>query len=195
ELTEAGIGVMLISIIASICLSRHLFKVAQETDSLALQANARNIAADVYSASAVLAGLVAVRFTGLNILDPIIAMVVALLILKTGYDVLRKSFGGLIDVKLPEAEERAIRECIMQYNSELVGFHELRTRKVGNQRHIDLHLVLPKDTSVEEAHQICDCLEVAMTNRLRHASVTIHVEPCDEECDQCSITCNMRKLE
>jgi len=192
ELTEAGIGVMLVSIIVSIFLSRHLLKVSQAVDSIALQANARNIAADVYSAAAVLAGLVAVRFTGLNILDPIIAMAVALFILKAGYDVLSKSFGGLIDVRLPEAEERVIRECIMEYDSEVVSFHQLRTRKVGNQRHIDLHIVMPKDTSVKEAHRICDCLEVAMADRLRNTSVTIHVEPCDEKCDQCRISCTTK---
>ncbi len=192
ELTEAGMGVMLVSIIASIFLSRHLRKVSRTADSIALQANARNIAADVYSAAAVLAGLAAVRLTGLNILDPIIAMAVALLILKAGYDVLHKSFGGLIDVKLPDAEERVIRECIMDYDSEVVSFHQLRTRKVGNQRHIDLHLVLPKDASVEEAHRICDRLEVAMSARMRHTNVTIHVEPCDEKCDHCRISCAAR---
>ena len=82
ELAEAGIAVMLVSMIASIFLSRYLFKVAKAVDSVALQANAQNIAVDVYSTAAVLAALVAVRFTGLNILDPIIAMGVAALILK-----------------------------------------------------------------------------------------------------------------
>ena len=188
ELPEAGIGVMLVSMIASIFLSRHLFKVSQAVDSIALQANAHNIATDVYSTAAVLAGLAVVRFTGLNILDPIIAMTVALLILKTGYDVLRKSFGGLVDVKLPEAEESVIRECITEHYREVVSFHQLRTRKVGNQRHIDLHLVLPKDGSVEEAHRMCDHLEQDIKTKLPSTNVTIHVEPCDGKCEQCSIS-------
>ena len=194
ELTEAGIGVMLISIIVSIFLSRHLFKVSQATDSIALEAFARNIAADVYSAAAVLAGLVAIRFTGLNILDPIIALLVALLILKVAYDVLRRSFGGLIDVKLPEAEEVEIKSCIVEHYSEVVSFHRLRTRKAGSQRYIDLHLVMPKDAIVEEAHNMCDHLERDIENRLQYTSVTIHVEPCDEECDQCSVSCSLRKV-
>jgi len=113
ELTEAGIGVMLISIITSVFLSRHLLKISQATDSIALQASARNIAADVYSAAAVLVGLLMIRFTGLTIFDPIIAILVALFILKVAYDVLKKSFGGLVDVKLPEIEEEIIRSCIM----------------------------------------------------------------------------------
>ena len=193
ELAEAGIGVMLVSMIASIFLSRHLFKVSQAADSIALQANAHNIAADVYSTAAVLAGLAAVRFTGLNILDPIIAIAVALLILKAGYDVLRKSFGGLIDMKLPDAEETVISKSIMEHGSEVVSFHQLRTRKVGNQRHIDLHLVLPKDASIEKAHQMCDHLELTIANRLPRTNVTIHVEPCDQECDQCTVSCRLHK--
>jgi len=192
ELAEAGIGVMLVSMIASIFLSRHLFKVAKAVDSIALQANAQNIAADVYSTAAVLAGLVAVRFTGLNILDPIIAMVVALLILKTGYNVLRKSFGGLLDVKLPQAEEDEIRSCIMEHDCQMVAFHDLRTRKAGSHRYIDLHLVMPKNASVEEAHRMCDHLERDIRNRLHHTHLTIHVEPCTTECDQCSVLCTLK---
>ena len=193
ELTEAGIGVMLVSIIASIFLSRHLLRVSRVTDSIALEASARNIAADVYSAAGVLVGLVVIRFTGLSIIDPIIALLVSLIILKAAYDVLRKSFGGLIDVKLPETEENAIRSAIMEHAGELVDFHELRTRKAGRQRYIDLHLVMPKYISVEEAHQLCDHLEQDIEGKLRHASVTIHVEPCSEECEECPVSPDMRK--
>jgi len=193
ELTEAGIGAMLVSIIASIFLSRHLLKVSRTTGSVALEASARNIAADVYSAAGVLGGLVAIRFTGLNILDPIIALAVALLILKAGYDVMRKSFGGLIDVRLPEAEENEIKSCIIEHYSEVVSFNKLRTRKAGNQRFIDLHLVMPKNVSVEEAHLMCDHLEQDIKNRLHDCSITIHIEPCSIECDQCSVPCNLRK--
>jgi len=193
ELTEAGIGVMLVSIIASVFLSRHLLKVSRAVDSIALQANAHNIAADVYSAAAVLAGLLVIRFTGLNILDSIIALLVALFILKVAYDVLRRSFGGLIDIRLSEAEENIIRLSIMEHVGELVSFHELRTRKAGSQRYIDLHLVMPKKASVEEAHHLCDHLEQDIGDKLRYANVTIHVEPCSEECDQCPILPHLRK--
>ena len=192
ELTEAGIGVMLLSMLVSIFLSRHLLKVARSADSIALEANARNIAADVYSAAAVLAGLIVVRFTRLYIIDSIIGIAMALFILKSAYDVLRKSFSGLIDIRLPEDEEASIRECIMEHDSQVVSFHQLRTRKTGKQRHIDLHLVLPKDIKVEEAHHICDHLEADIENRLQHTDVTIHVEPCDEECEQCNLPCNAR---
>lgn len=195
ELTEAGIIVMAISIIVSVFLSRYLMKLSMATGSTALEANAHNIAADVYSASGVLAGLVAIRLTGLHSLDAIIAIVVAALVFKVGYDVLRKSFHGLIDVKLPEAEENEIKNCIMERGSKLVGFHNLRTRKAGSQRYIDLHLVVPKDHSVEEAHETCNLLEKDFKSRLHNASVTIHVEPCDSDCENCSLNCTEYKEE
>ncbi len=189
QLTEAGIGVMLVSIIASILLSRHLLKVSRATDSIALETTAHNIAADVYSALAVLVGLLVVRFTSLSIIDPILALMVALFILRVAYSVFRKAMGGLVDMKLPEAEESIIRESVIEHFGELVGFHELRTRKSGNQRYIDLHLVMPKDVTVEEAHRLCDHLEQDIGKKLRHANVTIHVEPCNDECGRCVVTC------
>ena len=194
ELTEAGIAVMLVSIIVSIFLSRHLHKVSQATDSIALEAVAHNIAADVYSASGVLLALVVIRFTGLSILDPIIAVGVAFFILKVAYDVMRKSFREMVDVRLPREEEDEIISCILEHSGQLAGFHKVRTRKAGNQRFIDLHLMLPKNASVEEAHRMCDHLEIDIENRFPNSSVTIHVEPCGEECDQCLvISCSLRR--
>ena len=192
ELTEAGIGVMLVSIIVSIFLSRHLLKVSRATGSIALEANARNIAADVYSASGVLVGLVVIRFTQLSILDPIIALVVALFVLKAGYEVMRKSFGGLVDVRLPREEEQQVRSSIMEHGCQLAGFHNLRTRKAGYQRYVELHLVMPRNASVEDSHQMCDNLEQDIKSRLPHTSITIHVEPGDVDCTQCSVSCTLR---
>ena len=182
---------MLVSMIVSVFLSRHLLKVSRATGSIALEANARNIAADVYSAAGVLIGLAIIRFTGLSILDPVIALAVSLIILRAAYNVTRKSFGGLVDVRLPKVEEDEIRSSIREHSCQLAGFHDLRTRKSGYQRYIELHLVMPKNTSVEESHQLCDRLERDIRKRLSHTSVTIHVEPGDLECDQCSVSCTI----
>ncbi len=184
-LTEAGIGVMLVSIIVSVLLSRHLLRVSRVGDSIALEALARNIAADVYSAAGVMVALVVIRFTRLSILDPVVALGVSLVILKSAYDIMRKSFGELADVRLPREEEAEILACIEEHNDELAGFHEVRTRKAGNQRFVDLHLVMPKSVTVEEAHLMCDHLEQDVKSRFPDSSLTIHVEPCDEGCDQC----------
>ena len=193
EMAEAGIAVMLVSMIVSILLSRHLFRVARATDSVALEANAHNIAADIYSTAGVLVGLTIVRFTGLTIIDPILAVIVAGLILRATYRVGQTAFGGLIDTRLPKAEEDEIVSCIREHTTQLAGFHEVRTRKAGSQRFIDLHLMLPKNASLEEAHQMCDHLEEDIKSRLSNSRVTIHVEPCSVECDQCLVSsCSLR---
>lgn len=189
EYVTAGIVVMAVCIVVNIIVSRHLLRVARKTDSAALEANARNLATDVYTALGVLAGLVAVRISGLYILDPIIAIGVSLLILKTAYDVARKSFPHLIDVKLPEDEEALIESTMREHMGELVGFHSLRTRKAGSERYIELHMIMARDASVERAHNLCDHLEEDIKSKLPNASVTIHVEPCDRECDSCPDNC------
>ena len=192
EMTEAGIGVMAISVIASIFLSRYLLRVARAHGSIALEANARNISADVYSACGVMLGLLVIRFTGYILLDPIIALAVAAIILKSAYGVTRQSIGELSDTRLPKVEEDEIRVSITGLGCRLAGFHKLRTRRSGRERYVDLHLVLPRKTTIEAAHDLCDALEQDIKARLPHTNVTIHVEPGDVDCDQCDVTCTLR---
>ncbi len=195
ELLELGLGVMAVSIVVNIFVSRHLLKVSRTTDSIALEADARHLTTDVWTSAGVFVGLVVVWLTGVAILDPIIALIVALFILKAAYEILMRSFGGLVDVKLPEAEEKEIIACIKEHSGQLVGFHKLRTRKAGSQRFIELHLVVPKNVSVEKAHRLCDHLERDLRKRLPRISITIHIEPCKLECRQCSIVCSLRQIE
>ncbi|MBM2825378.1 MAG: dimer protein [Dehalococcoidales bacterium] len=193
QLTEAGIGVMLVSLISNIFLSQHLFRVARKTGSIVLEANANNIRGDVYSTAGVMVGLVVVRFTGLTIFDPILALAVSLLILRATYHVGRMAFSGLIDVRLPKTEESEIIDCIKEHTTQLAGFHEMRTRKAGSQRFIDLHLMLPRNVSIEEGHRMCDHLEHDIESRLPNANITIHVEPCETECGHCFVvSCSLR---
>ncbi len=189
ELLGLGIVVMAVSIVVNILVSRNLLKVSRATDSIALEADASHLTTDVWTSAGVLAGLIVVSLTGTIILDPIIAISVALLIIKAAYNILRKSFGGLVDTSLPKNEEADIVACINRHGKSLVGFHKLRTRKSGSWRFIDLHLVMPKDTVLEEAHRVCDCLEDEYREKFPRTSITIHVEPCDTECDKCSMEC------
>lgn len=193
ELVESGIVVMAVSIVVSIFLSRHLSRVSRSTGSVALEANARNIATDVYSASAVLVGLAVVRFTKLNIIDSILAIGVAIYILKVAVDTIRKPISGLLDEKLPPSEQAVIEDSLRKRSYEVFGFHALRTRRAGSQHYIDLHLVMNKGISLEQAHRICDQIEAEIQSALHEASVTIHAEPCDDECEQCSAICSKRQ--
>jgi cation diffusion facilitator family transporter len=193
EPVEAGIAVMAVSIVVSIFLSRHILGVARTMGSVALESNARHIATDIYSASAVLVGLAIVRFTGLNVIDSVIAIGVAIYILKVALDTIRKPISGLLDEKLPHSQQAVIEDILKQHSREVSGFHALRTRRAGSQSYIDLHLVMASDISLEQAHQICDRIEVEIKSTLREASVTIHAEPCDNECEQCSAICSKRR--
>ena len=193
ELTEAGIAVMAVSIVVSILLSRHLLRVSRSTGSVALEANARNIASDVYSALAVLAGLAIVRFSGLSIIDSVLAIGVAVYIVKVAIDTIRKPISALLDEKLPASEQAVIEDCLRKHSREVSGFHALRTRRAGSQSYIDLHLVMAGDISLERAHQICDQVEGDIQRALREASIIIHAEPCDGECEQCSAICSKRR--
>jgi cation diffusion facilitator family transporter len=189
EVLELGIAVMAVSVIVNIVISRRLVKVSRSTDSVALEADAAHLTTDVWTSVGTLCGLTIARLTGWDFLDPVVAMMVAMLIMKAAWDVTHKSFGGLIDTRLPPSEETAIRETILEHNSQLVGLHELRSRKSGSHRYIDLHLVMPRQESVAEAHAVCDHLESDLKARLPNLNVTIHVEPCDSACEQCGLGC------
>ncbi len=194
EYAPAGVAVMLVSMISSILLSNYLFKVAKATGSTALEANANNIRGDVYSTGGVLVGLVIVSiWKQATIVDPILALLVVLIILRATYRVARMAYGELIDIKLPEEEEKDIKAAITEhFGEEVVSFHKLRTRKAGSQRLVDLHLVMPKHITLEEAHDMCNHLEEDMKSRLLRTDITIHVEPCDGKCAACKLKCEKR---
>jgi cation diffusion facilitator family transporter len=172
-----GIWVMAFSAVANLVISLYLLRVAKETDSAALEADAYHLLTDVYTSAGVMVGLLLIRQTGIVLLDPLVALGVALLITKTAYSLTRKSLGPLMDAKLPDDEEELISSIIHDHSSQFVEFHNLRTRKAGSQRHIDLHLVVKGDAHVEEAHQICDHLEAEIRAAFPRSMITIHVEP------------------
>jgi cation diffusion facilitator family transporter len=186
ELVTIGIYVTAAALVINGIISWYALRVAHATDSLALEATARDMFSDMLSSVAVLVGLILVQFTGIKILDPIVALLVAILIARTAYITMKKSFGGLMDTKLPQAEEDEIVACLGEHSDRIAGFHRIRTRKAGSQRYIDFHLVVSRHLSVEQAHKLCDQLEQEIEKRLSDTSVTIHVEPCDGKCEFCS---------
>lgn len=198
EFLVAGIAIMAFSGVSNFFVSRFLHKIARNTDSVALEADAWHLTTDVYTSFGVCAGLIAVQITHWYIIDPIIAIAVALLILRAAWNITRKSMSGLVDVRLPQEEEEIITASIMEHVGELAGFHELRTRKSGSQRYIELHLVLPKKVTIEEAHKLCDHLEEDIKGKLPEGVITIHCEPCNQYDDgtcppDCpGITCRLK---
>ncbi|MCL4459180.1 MAG: cation diffusion facilitator family transporter [Chloroflexi bacterium] len=177
ESVNLGLAVMLVSIIVNLLVSRHLRRVAMATDSLALEADAWHLRTDIYTALGVLLGLFVVGISGWKILDPLIAIAVALFITKAAIQITKKSFVDLLDARLPGAEQERIAAIINDHYRRFVEFHDLRTRKAGSIHYVDLHLVVNPSLSVEQAHELCDHLEQDLEAAIPNCSVTIHVEP------------------
>lgn len=171
-----GIGVMAFSAIVNVLISRHLFKVAKETDSMALHADAEHLRTDVFTSAGVLVGLVLVRITDYAWLDPATALFVALLIFRTTYHLAIKALHLLLDARLPHTEEQAIRE-ILKADGRVMDFHKLRTRKSGAQRYADVHVLIEDQTTLVEAHTIAEELEDKIRAALSAMHVSIHIEP------------------
>ena len=127
-LLSAGIAVMGISVLANWYVSTRLMKVALATESIALESDAWHLRTDIYTSLGVFAGLILIHFTGLTILDPIIAIAVGLVILNAAVNLLKRSFADLIDHSIPKLDEDRIKAIICEHSSEYAGFHGLRTR-------------------------------------------------------------------
>ncbi len=174
---DLGIAVMVVSVVANILVSRYLRRIAYAADSRALEADAAHLSTDVWTSLGVLAGLSLVRITGLHILDPLLALLVAALIIRAAFDVTRRSVVDLLDLTLPREEHVIIQRVLAEHSRRFLSYHRLRSRKSGPQRHIDLHLVFKPNTSIAEAHRLCDELEGHIEDELPETSITIHMEP------------------
>lgn len=173
-----GIAVMAISLVASWLISRYLKRVARQTDSSALAADALHFSMDVYTNLALLVSLVVLAWTGLPWIDPIMSLLVAIYILVEAIRLLRHGLGDVLDEQLPIEIQAELEKAIKEHKHELFGYHNLRTRRAGSQKLIDFHLTVCKHLSVEEAHHITDHLENKISEHIKGSDVTIHIEPC-----------------
>ncbi|MEI7661831.1 MAG: cation diffusion facilitator family transporter [Bacteroidota bacterium] len=171
-----GFAVMLTSAFVNIIVSRRLYRVAKETDSVALEADALHLKTDVYTSFGVAGGLMLMWITGFRLIDPVIAIMVALLILKESVSLFLKAYAPLLDQSLPADELTRISDIIREHCSADMSFHNLRSRKAGNYKYVDFHLNLDPDMTVREAHEICDQIEEKIKKACDHVEVTIHVE-------------------
>jgi cation diffusion facilitator family transporter len=167
--------VMLVSAMVNLIVSSRLYKVARATNSVALEADAFHLRTDVYTSLGVSVGLGLILITHISWLDPVIAILVALYILKEAYGLLKKAFTPLIDTAWGESEIEELEKLLMDLE---VNYHDLRTRVAGNYRFIDIHIQIPEDVSVGKAHRYCDKIENMLTSVYENLTVNIHVEPC-----------------
>ncbi len=169
-----GSIVMFVSAVINSFVSARLYKVARQTNSVALEADALHLKTDVYTSLGVAAGLGLIILTGIEWLDPVIAIVIALFIVLEGYKLLKKAFTPLIDTAWAEKEIKELENILKRLG---VNFHDLRTRVAGNYRFVDIHIEIPENESVGDAHKYCDMIENELTTVWENLTVTIHVEP------------------
>lgn len=185
EVEKLGLGtlVMFISAVVNTLVSRRLYKVAKKTDSIALEADALHLKTDVYTSLGVAIGLLIMwladlhffgKNTHLHIMDPIIALGVAVLILKESYVLLTNAYSPLLDASLSAEEIKTIKDTIIAHS---LNFHDLKTRKSGQYRFADLHLELPPNMELQKAHDTCDEIESEIKSKIKNIEFTIHVEP------------------
>jgi len=154
-----------------------LIRQGRRLRSPAVVADGRHLMTDVVTSAGVILGLVLVPVTGWAWLDPVLAALVAVNILWSGWGLMKESIGGLMDEALPEATLARVREVISVNAEGAIEAHDLRTRHAGKMTFIDFHLVVPGTMSVTDAHDICDRLERALKDEVEDALITIHVEP------------------
>ena len=178
-LEPLGLGLALSVVAAAIngVVGMILLRAGKRHGSIVLEADGKHLLTDVWTSAGVVLGLGLVALTNLEILDPIVALVMAVNILWTGVDLIRRSFDGLMDHALPEAEQEQLRRAIEPLLGPHMAYHALRTRRAGTRRFADFHLLVPGDMSVQVAHELGDRIEAAIASVLPKIEVTVHVEP------------------
>lgn len=181
--TTLGIAVMLFAVVANFVVSSILFKVAKKSNSISLFADGEHLRTDIYSSLGVMVGLILIKVTGIHILDPIIAILVALFILKAGFSISKETLNNLLDGSLPAEDLKSIEEIIHSYKSDYtLDFKNLKARRCGPSTDIELTMLFPKDMTIEQCHDICDEVEELIRQKLGHVTIMIHAEP---ECPKC----------
>ena len=177
EFTPEGLGVNALATVLNGIWATVLVRIGRNHRSMALVADGKHLYTDVFSSLGVLAGVILVMLTGIRELDSLLAGLVALNILWSGWSLMKESLGGLMDEAVAPALQDRIREVISGSADGAIEAHDLRTRSAGHVIFVDFHLVVPADMTVERAHDICDRIEAAISKDVPGARTTIHVEP------------------
>lgn len=184
EIEQLGLG-LVVSIAASLVnltVARILLRAGKQRRSITLEADAQHLMTDVWTSAGVIGGVAIAGITGWNILDPIVAILVALNIIWTGFQLVRRSVSGLMDEALPEPEQKLIQQVMAKYRARGVSFHALRTRQAAARRFISVHVLVPGEWTVHDAHHIAEDFENDIRATLGGVlTVFTHLEPAEDE--------------
>jgi divalent metal cation (Fe/Co/Zn/Cd) transporter len=176
-LLGTGLAISVVASAVNFGVARVLMNAGKEYRSITLEADAHHLMADVWTSAGVVLGVGAVALTGWLRLDPLIALIVAVNILRTGSQLLSRSIRGLLDAALPAAEQDAINQVLRHYESKGIQFHALRTRQAGTRAFISLHVLVPADWTVQRGHDLLEHLERDIRGTVSGAQLFTHLEP------------------
>jgi cation diffusion facilitator family transporter len=177
EQVGLGLAVSIVAALVNLAVARVLLRVGKRHRSISLQANARHLLTDVWTSVGVVLGVGLVAVTGVERIDPLVALVVAGNIVWTGIRIVRDSVWGLMDTALPADERRALQNALERHVQTGVRYHSLRTRRSGARRFVSLHVLVPGVWTVEAAHQLLQRMEADIQDALPETIVLTHLEP------------------
>ncbi len=175
-----GLGLTLVATALNGGVALLLLRAGQRLRSITLRADAHHLFTDVWTSGGVVLAIVVVQITGWLALDPLIALVVAANIVWAGLRLLRETGSGLLDAALPEEEQQAIAHILQAYQHQGIQSHALRTRLAGARRFVTFHLLVPGEWTVQQGHQLCEAIEIAIVKALPGTHVTTHLEPLED---------------
>ena len=177
EQVGLGLAVSVVAALLNLAVALVLLRAARTHRSATLQASAHHLLTDVWTTGGVLVGVGAVALTGWLVLDPLVALAVAVNIVWAGSRILRDSVAGLMDAALPVAEQRVLHDLLAGYAEEGVEYHALRTRRAGAHRFVSVHVLVPPEWTVQQGHDLLERIEADIRRALPPVSVLTHLEP------------------
>ena len=180
EQIGAGLVVSVVASLINLIVARILLTAGRQHRSLTLEADAHHLMTDVWTSVAVIVGIAGVALTGWLWLDPLLALLLAGNIARTGWVLLRRSAHGLMDTALPSAEHAQVINVLERYRLDGLDYHALRTRESGARRFVEVHLLVPGEWTVRRGHDLAEQLERDIRAALPLAHVLTHLEPLDD---------------
>jgi cation diffusion facilitator family transporter len=175
-----GLAISLLATVLNGLVAWVLLKASHRFHSISLRADAHHLLTDVWTSLGVVLAIGLVKLTGLTILDPLIAIGVALNITVTGWKLFHETASGLLDRSLPPEEQHQLEQLLAAHTTEHIRFHALRTRVAGSRRFVSLHVLVPGHWSVQQGHDLCEQLEQEIAAALTRTHVQTHLEPIED---------------
>jgi cation diffusion facilitator family transporter len=182
ELEELGIGLVITAVasLVNLAVALVLLRAGREHRSITVEADGRHLMTDVWTSGGVIGGIFIVKLTGWDVLDPIVALLVATNIVVAGFLLVRRSIRGLLDTAIPGADRQQIDHVLARYRSHDVQFHALRTRQAGRRAFVAMHVLVPGAWTVQQGHDLLERVEADLREAVPGAIVDTHLEPLED---------------